>query len=64
MEMCALGTAKCHLMSPIKGFTSSAGAEAVISESRTVLVALLNLLLLTKTFPLSMWHSTVVVATQ
>jgi len=63
METCTLGTAKCHLLSPTKGFTSSAGAEAVISGSRTVLVASLNLLLLTKTFPLCTWHS-IVVTTQ
>lgn len=53
MEMCALGTAKCHLTSPTKDFTSSAGAEAVISGRKRVLVVLLNLLLLTKIFPLS-----------
>lgn len=64
MEMCVLGTAKCRLMSPAKGFTSSAGAEAVFGGRRTVLVALLNFLLLTKTFPLSTWHSMVAVTTQ
>lgn len=43
---------------------SSVSDEAVISRRRPVLAALLTLLLLTKTFPLSTLHSVVVVTIQ
>lgn len=43
---------------------SSVSDESVISRRRPVLAALLTLLLLTKTFPLSTLHSVVVVTIQ